>query len=499
MNNKEYFAYGSVLEALSLGLYPDKRHVIREFVQNSFDAILEWRKKSGEEIIMPIEIKTQVPSIFIADHGLGMDENDAQKFRYLGYSTKNGVDTAGFRGIGKDSGLAVAEKIMVTTSKYGVDKRYRVVINAQEMLDEASSKKPLEELLRENSTISEETEQIDSHYTFVELHKIKKEAVNLLDEDLLKEYLSCNCPVPFDPEFEFREEIEERLIRYVPNFTEVDIVFNGENIYKPFPQNYRSPEYQFIFSSNVADAPLIAYCWYCGHADKGQFSDKRHSGIIYRIKNFAIGDGNLTRKTLWTATPERAFYFFGEIHILDKAVIPSSDRNDFADNEARANLFAHCQTIPQAINKIAGTESEQRRFDESLVSAGKLLNERKSQLDNAEIPIEVKPELQFEMRETIKDIEKRLARTESKRQKSTEDKTLIQRSSSLVQQSKKFLAQLESDNSFVDIRQVIKLNEQAKEVYQIIVDCLKEEFSYDVSRLERIINKINEQIAQAFD
>ena len=103
------------------------------------------------------------------------------------------------------------------------------------------------------------------------------------------------------------------------------------------------------------------------------------------------------------------------------------------------------------------------------------------------------------MRETIKDIEKRLARTESKREKSNEDKTLIQRSSSLVQQSKKFLVQLESDNSFVDIRQVIKLNEQAKEVYQITVDCLKEEFSYDVRRLERIINKINEQLAQAFD
>ena len=62
---KEYYAYGSVLEALSFGLYPDKKHVIREFIQNAFDALCDWREISGEYRLSPIEIVVQKPSIFI--------------------------------------------------------------------------------------------------------------------------------------------------------------------------------------------------------------------------------------------------------------------------------------------------------------------------------------------------------------------------------------------------------------------------------------------------
>ena len=155
---REYFAYGSVLEALSSGLYPDKRHVIREFVQNAFDAVNDWKKISGEQSLNPVEIRIQKPSIFIADRGIGMDENQAQIFRYLGYSTKDRNEDVGFRGIGKDSGIAVAEKIIVTTSRYQIPQRYTIVIDAQKMLEETASGEnpPLEELLERNTTLKED-------------------------------------------------------------------------------------------------------------------------------------------------------------------------------------------------------------------------------------------------------------------------------------------------------------------------------------------------------
>jgi len=37
---KEELSYGSILEVLTSGLYPNKNHVLREYVQNSYDAIL---------------------------------------------------------------------------------------------------------------------------------------------------------------------------------------------------------------------------------------------------------------------------------------------------------------------------------------------------------------------------------------------------------------------------------------------------------------------------
>jgi HSP90 family molecular chaperone len=72
--SNERFAYGSVLEALSRGLYPDKRHVIREFVQNAYDGMYDLHKQYPTESLQPIEIKVDPPSIFVGDRGIGMSE-----------------------------------------------------------------------------------------------------------------------------------------------------------------------------------------------------------------------------------------------------------------------------------------------------------------------------------------------------------------------------------------------------------------------------------------
>jgi len=497
---KEYFAYGSVLEALSSGLYPDKRHVIREFVQNAFDTLNEWGRLSGEQLLKPIEIRIQKPSVFIADQGVGMNEIQAQQFRYLGYSSKDREENVGFRGIGKDSGLAVAEKIVVSTSQAGVPVRYTIVIDAENMLEDSASGRnpPLEEILEKHTRVTSASEDKESHYTFVELHNIRKDAHILFNTDALKDYLRRNCPVPFDPAFRHADEITARLKAYVPTFSAVEINLDGENLYKPFSSNYTGPEYEPTFSSDDEGAPLIAYCWYCGHTDKGQFDDRENSGLIYRIRNFAVGDRHLTRKTLWTATPERAFYFFGEIHLLDERIVPSSDRTDFEDNEARTALFQRCRRIAQVLSKRAGTESAERTFDESIAVAGELISGREAKLREMEIPVDVKPEVEYRIRRTIEDLEKRIDRTARKREPTTKEVELVNHGVAVVERAKDLLRRMESKEGFVDIREKIQLNEQARQVYQVVVECLKEEFSFDAARLERIIAKINKALEDFF-
>jgi molecular chaperone HtpG len=497
---KEYFAYGSVLEALSSGLYPDKRHVIREFVQNAFDALNAWRKVSGEQSLGPIEIRIQKPSIFIADGGIGMNEEQAERFRYLGYSTKDRKDNVGFRGIGKDSGLAVAEKIIVTTSQAGIPVRYTIVIDAQRMLEESTSGRnpPLEEILEGYTSVTSAKEDKKSHYTFVELQNIRKDAYVLFDTDALKNYLRRNCPIPFDPAFRYADEITSRLKAYIPTFSALEIRLDGELLYKPFPENYTRPEYESIFLSDEEGAHLIAYCWFCGHAEKGQFDDKENSGLIYRIRNFAVGDRHLTRKTLWTTTPERAFYFFGEIHVLDESIVPSSDRTDFEDNEARATLFKRCRRIAHVLSKLAGTESAQRTFDESIMAARDLISMREAKVKESEIPIEVKPEVEYGIRRTIEDLEKRIGRTARKREPSVKDMQLVRRGATVVKKAKTLLKRIQSKEGFVDVGETMKLNKQARQVYQVVVDCLKEEFSFDPIRLEGIIGKINTALTDFF-
>jgi len=129
--NRKPFAYGTVVEALSSGLYPDKRHILREFIQNAFDSTMDYAKATDLSQIRPIEVKIEGSSVFIGDKGLGMDKQDVQTYRYLGYSSKTRGTNVGFRGIGKSSGHAAAEKIVVRTSKLGVPWMYEGVIDAK--------------------------------------------------------------------------------------------------------------------------------------------------------------------------------------------------------------------------------------------------------------------------------------------------------------------------------------------------------------------------------
>ncbi len=500
MAKTEHFAYGSILEALSSGLYPDKRFVVREFVQNAFDALNTWKKKSGEQSISPIEIKIQKPSIVIADRGLGMDESEAQKFRYLGYSAKDKRETVGFRGIGKDSGLAVAERIIVTTSRHGIPVRSTIIINAQDMLEESASNRntPLEELLEKHSSVKTEGEDSELHYTFVELNSIRKDAEILFDTKALKEHLHRNCPIPFDPNFDYAGEILDRLRLNVPNFADVSILLDGEKLYKPFPANYSRPEYEFVFESDETGASVIAYCWYCGNTEKGQLADKDNSGLIYRIKDFAVGDRHLTRRTLWDTTPERAFYFFGEIHILDEAVIPSSDRTNLEDNAARVRLYDRCRRIAQILSQRAGTESAQRTFDNAILDAEDKLSLRKTQLDERDTAVQIQPEIEYEVRKVIEDLNKRMDRVVRKREPSIEDLQLVSRGGDIIEEAKTVLKRVQAKEGLVDIGEKLELNNQARQVYQIIIDCLKEEFSFDVKRLERIVDNINKALSNFF-
>lgn len=88
IKKEEEFAYGFIIEVLTGGLYPNKFHVIREYVQNSFDSICNWRKAPGFDNDGSIKIKISGKSILIYDTGTGMDKDKISQYRYVGYSEK---------------------------------------------------------------------------------------------------------------------------------------------------------------------------------------------------------------------------------------------------------------------------------------------------------------------------------------------------------------------------------------------------------------------------
>ncbi|HYG24082.1 MAG TPA: ATP-binding protein [Verrucomicrobiae bacterium] len=368
---EQHFAYGSVLEALSHGLYPDRKHILREFVQNAYDALADLKRTHKGETLHPIEITSSPASLIIADKGVGMSRNEVERYRYLGYSEKKSTTHAGFRGIGKFSAISACDRLIVTSSKIGEAKTYQVEIDAAGIRARLRKEKnpPLEPLLREHSRVTERAERPDAHYTVVELHGVHKDAQQLVDHSVIRGYLIQTAPIPFDPGFSFGKVISERLHQVDPRFLEISILVNGSPIYKPALKDTSHPQFELILAKEGSSDEVIAYGWFCEHLKKGQFPNdgtdmgkgKRHphSGLHFRTSNIAIGDSMLVRKAVWHAAPERAFYFVGEIHVLDAGVVPTADRTDFEDNESRSRLYDRCGGLVAKLNLQADLNSQQ--------------------------------------------------------------------------------------------------------------------------------------------
>ena len=253
-NNKntkkdEEFSYGYLLQVLAGGLYPNKMHVLRECIQNSYDSLKEFSSIKRDLPIEPIHIFIKNSSIFVHDSGMGMNEQKLHEFRKIGFSTKNPEESVGFQGIGKLAGISVAKKLIVTTSMYNDSQKHTLVFDAEGALEELKKwkkegKNPtLNHLVKSYTTIKSFPEDKEKHYTFLELKDIRDDAIDILNEAEVMGYIARNCPVLFDPQFKYAKQIDERLKLFVPDYWNVSIKVNGKEIFKPYLSNLNQPEF----------------------------------------------------------------------------------------------------------------------------------------------------------------------------------------------------------------------------------------------------------------
>ncbi|MBC8492815.1 MAG: ATP-binding protein [Chloroflexi bacterium] len=501
---REEYAYGFIIEVLTRGLYPNKFHVLREYVQNAYDAILAGRRDSGHSDYGRIDIKVAKPSIFIYDNGIGMDRAKINQYRYVGYSEKRTGEGVGFRGIGKLSGISVAEKLIVTSSPAGIAERYKLVFNASAMLAHILTLKldgknlPLNELIRTHTSITTEDEERDNHYTIVELYNVRDDSRLLMNEEELTVYLSMNVPIDFDPEFAYGSTIDAWLRKYISDYDTAPLYLNGQRIFKPYLTDLKPPQMDFIWGDDEQSRQTdgeeeshpepLAFYWYCEHAKKGQLEDKLRRGLFYRVKNFAVGTNQLPRVTLWRSSPERAFYFFGEIHICDPEIVPSSARDDFEQNEARERLYTRGREISWTLNKLAGESTDQRRAKEFILKTERVVSSVQADFDAGQIPREIKFDKMFSVRNAIEDVKKRLHHAPEDFQERGEE---------VVKKGQQLIKQLDGAEpgkpsaGIYDIKQILKLGPEAARVYEIIVNCLKDEFSDKPELYERLVRRIH--------
>lgn len=405
MEDRKTYVYGHVFESLTAGLYPNKQEILREYVQNAYDAIVAARRR-GQDDANLIRIQTDSDSLFVHDEGIGMDEEGIEEYRYFGFSRKVMDENVGFRGIGKLAGLAVAERMVVVTKRAGNSWESIYTCEARQMLEAVRKAKqkginiPLDELIETYSSIEKRSAQEYRHYTSVQLYGIQDKDGYLTHERKVREYVSTVAPVPFDTErFRYANVIEDRLKKYLPRYLPVDIQVNGRPVFKPFNDGLPLEDLRFVEVPG-RNGPR-AICWYLAHREAKQIPEDLPRGLSYRCKGFAVGDENLVRNTIFSAGRAGMVYWYaGEVHVLDEGLVPSSSRTEFEDSPSRASFYeAARENIAKPLNTQANARSQLSSFQKESTRATARIKEVNKKIDQQALAPEMKDKVVAELTE----------------------------------------------------------------------------------------------------
>lgn len=111
---------GRMIEVLAAQIYPSPFALLRENVQNSFDAIL-MRKHLGQDFAPVIDVTIEPTRVSVTDNGIGMAREELrQHYWRAGSSSKNTADAraagvVGTFGIGAMANFGIAEELKVET------------------------------------------------------------------------------------------------------------------------------------------------------------------------------------------------------------------------------------------------------------------------------------------------------------------------------------------------------------------------------------------------
>lgn len=357
--NREVKIGKFTLESLTTGMYEDAKIIFREYVQNSTDAIDDAIKagllKNREQGKIKIEINGSKKKISIKDNGIGVSSKEVWSILCdIGNSKKKHNENRGFRGIGRLGGLSYAKELYFITSFSGEEKKSIVKWDCEKLKELLQPDKyedyDLEKVIKEVTIIDYEKEDKSAHFFKVELCHIDENYSDILDLNIIKDYLSQVAPVPFHAtNFPFyndtKEGFKNKLMEINKPLEEYYIYLNGDPnpIYKPYRTWFHTGQkvksrstddikgLKFI-QSETKDGEILFWGWYALTNFYGQVDDDDIAGLRVRKDNILIGD----KDTLNDFFTESRFNkrFIGEIYVYDELIIPNARRDYFEKNQS---------------------------------------------------------------------------------------------------------------------------------------------------------------------
>lgn len=372
-----------VLELVSSAMYVDPMTVYREYVQNAADAVDAARASgalSADELgRVEILVDAASRTVRIRDNGCGVSFQEfGRKLTALGGSSKRGSSARGFRGVGRLAGLGYAQELVFRSRVAGERKVSELRWDCRHLkaaLRDAGEKTGVTDLIRSVTSLQRvNAEDTPDRFFEVELRGIVRlRNDRLMSPAAIGEYLSQVAPVPFAPEFGFGSQLTEALSRHLDlGVLDIRIDRAEQPLYRPHRGSFSfqdKPSVTFD-TLNIVEIPGIdgdvaAVAWIMHHEYEGAVpANTLAKGLRLRSGNIQVGDHALLEDLF----PEPRFnaWSVGEVHVLDRRIVPNARRDHFEQNAHFHNLLNHLAPTARDIARRCRTNSVRRKLEREL-------------------------------------------------------------------------------------------------------------------------------------
>lgn len=352
------FLIGSyVLETLTTGMYLEPRDCIREYVQNSFDAIRSARETSAGRIAPPrIDIALAAGEesfIQVKDNGLSIPRAQVwETLTSIGASRKNARRQAGFRGIGRLAGIAYCDRLEFTCKAPDETVESTVVYDCREIRRAVrEGDEELEPVFRRCISLEERDGAAPGdHYTIVTLRGLGDAPEELKSLVSLNDYLRMVAPVAFRDGWNFADDIRRYAEAVEQPIPTVPVYLGphgepGEEVRKPYSSTFHGGQKpatirKINFFQGGETAGARWWGWYADTPLYGTISDQV-GGIRLRTKNIQLGGADALNRTLHShasSYPRFSAWYLGEIYVEGDAVFPNGRRDGLEDSPGWRDL-----------------------------------------------------------------------------------------------------------------------------------------------------------------
>ncbi|WP_316197818.1 ATP-binding protein [Bradyrhizobium sp. SZCCHNS2002] len=391
-----------VIEILTSGMYVSPLSIYREYVQNSADSIDQTKNAGGARSgRVALDIDHSARSVTIRDDGGGIPvDKAADVLLAVGGSRKRGTEARGFRGVGRLSGLAYCRQIEFVTKAKNADRLSRVVWDCRklrELISGNSGSDDLRTVMASAASITTESVASDEPSFFeVRMNDVARLRSDLLlNEHLIAEYLAQVAPVPFSSDFSFASEIDNELQKRLKS-SRLNLTVNGQVVTRPHRDELlagsadkasRIKEIEFFELADV-DGEVGAVGWLAHHDYVRSLpANLGVRGLRARVGDLQVGESNLfeesykeTRFNSWTV---------GEIHMLDRRIVPNARRDNFEANHHYSNVLVQIGPVAAKISQRCRQASVSRTalqvVDNLIRQIEDRLKQKKPRIERAEL------------------------------------------------------------------------------------------------------------------